>query len=58
MKILITGGAGYIAKKVAESLKEHDVTLLTRADLDLADENACRIFFYNKAYDVIIHNAI
>jgi UDP-glucose 4-epimerase len=58
MKILITGGAGYIAKKVAESLKEHDVTLLTRADLDLTDQDACRIYFYNRSFDVIIHTAI
>jgi len=58
MRILITGGNGYIAKKVAEGLKEHDVTLITRADLDLTDENACRLYFYNKSFNVVIHTAI
>jgi UDP-glucose 4-epimerase len=58
MKILITGGNGYIAKKVAEGLKEHDVTLITRADLDLTNENACRLYFHNKSFNVIIHTAI
>jgi UDP-glucose 4-epimerase len=58
MKILITGGNGYIAKKVAEGLEEHDVTLITRADLDLTDENACRLYFYNRSFNVIIHTAI
>ena len=58
MRILITGGNGYIAKKVAESLKEHDVTLLTRADLDLTNDSACRLYFHNKSFHVVIHTAI
>jgi UDP-glucose 4-epimerase len=57
-KILITGGNGYIAKKLAAGLLDYEVDVLTRADLDLTDENACRIFFYNRSYDVVIHTAI
>ena len=58
MKILITGGNGYIAKKLAIGLSDYYIDVITRADLDLTDENACRIFFYNKSYDVVIHTAI
>ena len=58
MKILITGGNGYIAIKLAIGLSNYEVDLITRATLDLTDENACRIFFRNKAYDVVIHTAI
>ena len=58
MKVLITGGSGYIAKKLAAGLSDYEVDTITRADLDLTDENACRTFFYNSAYDVVIHTAI
>lgn len=57
-RILITGGNGYIAKSLAQGLSEHDVTLITRADVNLTDENACRSFFYNKSFDVVLHTAI
>jgi UDP-glucose 4-epimerase len=58
MKVLVTGGNGYVAKKLAIGLSDYDVEVITRADLDLTDANACRIFFYNKSYDVVIHTAI
>lgn len=59
MKILITGGNGYIAKKLAQGLStEHTVVLLTRAECDLTNEDACRIYFHNKSFDAIIHTAI
>ena len=58
LSILITGGNGYVAKKLAAGLSDYEVEVITRADLDLTDENACRTFFHNKAYDVVIHTAI
>lgn len=59
MNILITGGNGYIAKKLAQSLStEHTVVLLTRAECDLTNEHACSLYFHNKSFDVIIHTAI
>jgi len=58
MKVLVTGGNGYVAKKLITGLSDYDVEVITRADLDLTDENACRIFFHNKSYDVVIHTAI
>ena len=59
MKILITGGNGYIARRVAQQLSsEYEVTTITRADLDLTDQDACRLYFYNRSFDVIIHTAI
>jgi nucleoside-diphosphate-sugar epimerase len=57
-KILITGGNGYIAKKLAIGLLDYNIDIITKIDLDLTDENACRIFFRDKSYDVIIHTAI
>ena len=38
MKILITGGSGYIAKSLNCSLKEkYDITIISRKDLDLTN---------------------
>ena len=38
MKILITGGNGYIAKNLYNAFKDkYDVTSITRQDFDLTD---------------------
>ena len=57
-KVLITGGNGYIARSLAKSLVDCEIEVITRRDLDLTDGEACRVFFYNKTYDAIIHTAI
>jgi len=59
MKILITGGDGYIAKKLFHSLStEHQVTTITRADFDLTDKSACFAYFRDNYFDVILHTAV
>jgi GDP-L-fucose synthase len=59
MKILITGGSGYIAKSLYNGLKnKHDITLITRQDFDLTDSFETIKFFSNKYFDVIIHCAV
>jgi nucleoside-diphosphate-sugar epimerase len=59
MKILITGGAGYIAKNIVTPLSLlHDVTTITRREVDLLNLDNVNAFFENKFYDVIIHTAI
>lgn len=59
MKILITGGNGYIAKSLYNSLKnKHNVTCITRQDFDLTNSFETTKFFSNKYFDVVIHTAV
>ena len=59
LKILITGGNGYIAKGLYNGLKDkYDITLITRKDLDLTNGEATTQWFKNKYYDVVIHCAV
>lgn len=59
MKILITGGNGYIARNLFQQLRsDFDVTTITRQEFDLADHaQTCR-WFEGKYYDVVIHTAV
>jgi len=58
MNILITGGNGYIAKSLHNSLKEkYNITLITRQDFDLTNSKAINDWFRDKYFDVIIHTA-
>ena len=62
MKILITGGNGYIAKSLAKGLwkgsSRPDITLVTRQDFDLTNKEATDKWFKEKYFDVVIHTAI
>jgi nucleoside-diphosphate-sugar epimerase len=59
MKILITGGNGYIAKGLYNALKnKHDITCITRQDFDLTSFQLMNEFFQNKYFDVVIHCAV
>ena len=59
MKILITGGNGYIAKSLSKALSnKYDVVSITRQDFDLTDREATDKWFQNKYFDVVIHTAI
>ena len=59
MKILITGGNGYIAKSIHSSLStKYDITLVGRQDFDLTNYAATCEFFEGKYFDVIIHTAV
>lgn len=58
MKILLTGGNGFIARNLFEGLERaHKVTSLSRQKLDLLD--AAKVFDYLKfgKFDVVIHAA-
>ena len=58
MKILITGGSGYIARSLYKAYKDvYDVTCITREDLDLTDGEAIIQWFKDKYFDVVIHCA-
>ena len=60
MKVLLTGGNGYIAKSVSSFLKdEHEITSISRKDFDLTDSKSTKNWFDKcDKFDVIIHTAI
>jgi len=58
MKILITGGNGFIAKNLFEQLNiEQTVLSLNRKDLDLLDSSKVFDYIKSNQFDVIIHTA-
>jgi len=59
MKILITGGKGYIAKGITNSLwDKYHIIAPGKDELDLTDKSSVDKFFENKQFDAIIHTAI
>lgn len=59
MKILITGGDGYIASTLKEHLsKNHSVITISRKDFDLTNSNDVNTFFENKYFDIVFHCAV
>jgi len=59
MKILITGGSGYIAKSIYEMLKhKYDISLVTRKDFDVTKSVEVNKFFEDKYFDCVIHCAV
>jgi UDP-glucose 4-epimerase len=58
MKILITGGNGYIAKSIRNSLWEkYHIISPNKQELDLTDTKSVDKFFEGKHFDVVIHTA-
>lgn len=58
MKILITGGNGYIAKALYGHLNQyHQVTTINRLQVDLENRQRLAEWFNNKYFDVVIHTA-
>jgi nucleoside-diphosphate-sugar epimerase len=59
MKVLVTGGNGYIAKSLIRSFSDkYDVTSITRKDFDLSDSVLTSKWFENRNFDVVIHTAV
>lgn len=58
MKILITGGSGFIGRNLAEQLAQrHDVFAPSHKELDLLNEDAVNRFFIQNKFDVVIYCA-
>jgi UDP-glucose 4-epimerase len=59
MKILVTGGSGFIGKNLNEYLSsKHEVFAPSHRDLELLDEIAVRDYFEQNVFDVVIHSAV
>lgn len=59
MKVLITGGNGYIARSCFNFLKDsYDVQTTNRETLNLLKKEDVCSFFKHKTFDVVLHTAI
>jgi nucleoside-diphosphate-sugar epimerase len=59
MKILITGGNGYIAKSLYDAFKDkYDVISITRQNFNLTDQFETLKYFSNKYFDIVLHCAV
>jgi dTDP-4-dehydrorhamnose reductase len=59
MNILITGTNGYVGGSLYKYLKlQHQVTALTRKEVDLTNSNAVNNYFKDRYYDIVLHCAI
>jgi GDP-L-fucose synthase len=58
IKILVTGGNGYIARSITSSLWEkYHILAPGREELDLLDSKSVDTFFEGKHFDVVVHTA-
>lgn len=59
MKILVTGGSGFIGRNIIEYFNQkYQVIAPTHRELELLDENAVREFLKRNPVDVVIHGAV
>ena len=58
MRMLITGGSGFIGRNLAEQLAgKYEVSAPTSAELDLLNQHDVRKYLKTRPFDVILHTA-
>jgi len=59
MKILITGGSGFIGRNLVEKLRDiHEISAPSHSELELLDTEAVEDYFKNHKFDFVIHSAV
>lgn len=58
MRILITGGNGFVARNLVKGLYDHELTILTRSHFDLTNTFQTDLFFKDKHFDLVLHCAV
>src|SRR5579859_232704 len=60
MKVLLTGGSGFIGKNIKESFlsEKYDIYAPPRTELDCFNDNTVKNFFSKHSFDVVVHAAI
>lgn len=60
MKILLTGGSGFIGRNIRESflIKKYEILSPSSQELNLADEKSVDTFFKKNIIDIVIHAAV
>jgi UDP-glucose 4-epimerase len=59
MKILVTGGSGFIGRNIKESYlaQKYTITAPSRLELDCSDDRSVEEYFKKHSFDVVIHSA-
>ncbi len=59
MKILVTGGNGFIGKNIKESYlaQKYNIVAPSRLELDCSDDKSVEAYFNKHSFDVVIHSA-
>ncbi|HEY5824304.1 MAG TPA: NAD(P)-dependent oxidoreductase [Cyclobacteriaceae bacterium] len=60
MKILLTGGSGFIGKNITESFlnEKYQIVAPPRAVLDCSNDKSVEDFFLKNSFDVVLHSAV
>src|SRR5262245_40601820 len=59
MKILVTGGSGFIGRNIRESYLSQQYSILAppRAELDMSSDESIAAYFKKHEFDVVVHSA-
>jgi GDP-L-fucose synthase len=59
MRILVTGGSGFIGRNIKESFlnEKYQIVAPPRAELDCSNDESVERFFLKNSFDIILHSA-